>query len=253
MNDKCIVVLSAGGESSRFRNITGASGIQKSAFVLPNGETMIERTIGMYRDAGFMRFVILLYHNAESVIELLGDGSRLGVEIAYSHDPEKPVGRGGAIKHAFNQGILEAENYLIVHNPDDQIVGNAEEIVREIANVHIENEKSGAKATAVMVPGVRYDYTGFTIEDDFVKDVEMYPMVEIPAHIGLTVFSPGISDHFDELFDLSKPTDFEAVLFPVLVKDKKLAAHMIPAGAWIPVNDEKGLKKLIKALEAEEK
>ncbi len=251
MNDKCIVVLSAGGESSRFKNIAGAAGIQKSAFRLPNGETMIERTMRMYTDALFKRFVILLYHNADSVINLLGDGSSLGVEIVYSHDPEKPVGRGGAIKHAFNQGFLDSKSYLIVHNPDDQIVGSVLETLEEITEAHIKNEKNGAVATAVMVPGVRYDYTGFTIEEGFVRGVEMYPFVDIPAHVGMTVFSPGVDKYFDELFDLNKKTDFEAVLFPVLAKEGKLAAHMIHADAWIPVNDEKALKKLIQSLEKE--
>ncbi len=244
--------MSAGGESSRFKSVKGADHIQKSAYVLPNGDTMIERTIRMYKKAGFKNFVILLYHNAESVMDFLGDGSRFGVKITYSHDPEQPVGRGGAIKHASNLGLLDPESYLVVHNPDDQIVGSAEEILQNIIDAHLMNESKGALATAVMVPGVRYDYTGFKIQDGFVLESEMYPMVNIPAHIGMTIFSPGIQNRFDKLFDLSRKTDFEAVLFPDLVKEGKLAAHVIPAHAWVPVNDEKGLKNLIKAIESEQ-
>ncbi|MES2059961.1 MAG: NDP-sugar synthase [Patescibacteria group bacterium] len=251
IKNNCIVVMSAGGESSRFKSVKGAAHIQKSAYTLPNGDTMIERAIRMYKDVGFKDFVLLLYHNADSVINFLGDGSRFGVKITYSHDPEQPVGRGGAIKYASNSGLLNPESYLIVHNPDDQIVGSPLQTVKDIVSAHLFNESKGAIATAVMVPGVRYDYTGFKIKNGFVLESEMYPMVNIPAHIGMTIFSPGVQNRFDRLFDLSQKTDFEAVLFPELVREGKLAAHIIPDHAWIPVNDEKGLKKLIKAIEAE--
>jgi|SRR3989344_4562615 len=253
LKDNFLVVLSAGGESSRFKNIKNAGHVQKTAYILPSGETMIERTVLMYKKAGFSNFVILLYHNADSVIKLLGDGSRFKVSIVYSHDPKKPVGRGGAIKHAFNKGIIHPKNYLIVHNPDDQIIGESHKTIQNVAKAHISNENSGALATAVMVPNVKHEFTGFTIKKGFVYDVEMYPFINIPTHIGLTVFSPGIHKYFENLFDLNKKTDFEAVLFPLLAKVKKLAAHMIPTGAWISVNDEKGLKKLISALEIEQK
>jgi len=252
ITDNVVVVLTAGGESSRFRNVAGAQNVQKSAFILPNGDTMIERTIRTYKTAGLSNFVILLYHNADSVKNLLGDGSRLGVSIAYSHDPDMPVGRGGAVKYAFNQGILDNNSYLIVHNPDDQLLGNTADMLKGVLEAHFSNEKNAAVATAVMVGGVRHEFTGFTLENNRVVASEMYPLVPIPTHIGLTVFSPGLQPYFDRLFDLQKKTDFEAVLFPILISELKLSAHMIPEGQWISVNDEKGLKKLIKALETKQ-
>ncbi len=244
----CTVVLTAGGESSRFKNVAGAALVQKAAYVLPGGETMIERMIGLYRGLGFRHFLVLVYHNADSVKNLLGDGAKLGVSILYSEDPGMPVGRGGAVKHAVLQGFLKPGQYFIIHNPDDQLVGKAGDVLAQAVNAHLEYEKNGALATAVMVEGVRYEFTGFKIEDDFVSEVEMYPFIKIPTHIGLSIFSPEVLPYFDRLFDLGKKTDFEAVLFPELQKEKKLAAHVIGEGLWISVNDEKGLKKLISHL-----
>jgi NDP-sugar pyrophosphorylase family protein len=246
---KCIVVLTAGGESSRFRSVLSGKNIQKAVFVLPTGETMIERTIQLYKAIGLNHFVILVYHNAESVKNALGDGTAFGVSITYSVDPEKPVGRGGAIKHALDQGIIDKDSYIIVHNPDDQLVNDPTRILEEAIEIHMQRERQGALATAVMVQGTAYDFTGFKVEDGFVTGVEMYPFIDIPTHVGLTLFSPGATKYFETLFSLDKKTDFEAVLFPVLNKEKKLAAHLIPASSWISVNDEKGLKKLLKALE----
>ena len=246
----CVVVLTAGGESSRFKNVSGAAHVQKAAFVLPSGETMIERMIQFYKEIGLTHFLILVYHNADSVKKLLGDGSALNVHIEYSEDPGMPVGRGGAVKHAFLQGFLKHDQYLIVHNPDDQLVGETKQILTEAILAHLAHEKRGALVTAVMVEGVRHEFTGFTIDDGFVTDVEMYPFIKIPTHIGLSIFSPAVLPYFDRLFDLTQKTDFEAVLFPQLKNEKKLAAHTIKEGVWISVNDEKGLKKLLKALDS---
>ena len=40
-----VVVLMAGGEGSRFKTISDPHHVQKNSVVLPNGDTMIERTI----------------------------------------------------------------------------------------------------------------------------------------------------------------------------------------------------------------
>ena len=62
------------------------------------------------------------------------------------------------------------------------------------------------------------------------------------------IFSKEAIDYFDKLFSTTEKVDFEAVLFPVLTKEKKLSAHFIPNESWISVNDEKGLKKLLKTI-----
>lgn len=243
------VVLSAGGEGSRFQSTPGASGVQKSAFVLPTGDSMIERTIKMYRDAGVTKFVILAYHHADSIQKLLGDGSQLGVSITYSYDPEMPVGRGGAMKHALNCAVVSRESYLVVHNPDDQILGDAVSIVTDAIQAHMHHSEQGAVATAIMVSGTNYEFSGFEIVDGKVVGAQMYPFVPIPTHIGMTIFSPEVVDYFERLFSVTEKTDFEAVLFPVLTEEGKLSAHFIPNDSWISVNDHKDLKKLLKALE----
>ncbi|HJT58411.1 MAG TPA: sugar phosphate nucleotidyltransferase [Ktedonobacteraceae bacterium] len=242
--DNCVVALAVGGEGSRLKAITESQQVHKTALRLPDGETMAERTIRMYRDAGFRDFVALVFHHAQSVIDTLGDGGRLGVHITYSHDPERPVGRGGAIRNALDNGSIPRTKNLIVHNPDDQIIRYEGSFPHDIAAGHLAGVQRGMLATAVVVDGTPYTYTGMKIDQGVVEQIEMYPFIPIPTHVGVTVFSPGIYSYFTKLFDLTRKVDFESVLFPLLAEEKRLYSFMIPGRCWLSVNDPKALAKL---------
>jgi len=244
--DKTTIVLMAGGESSRFSEVTKGNPVNKNAFRLPNGDSMIEMTIRMYKAAGFKNFVALVFHNATSIEEILADGTGLGVKIKYSYDPEIPVGKGGAIKNAILNLSIPKEHYCIIHNPDDVIVDFVGSFPRHIVEGHIYGKRS--LATVVVVEETPYTYTGMKIINNVVHQIEMYPQIPIPTHIGVTILSPGTYSYFDKYFDLKKKADFESVLFPILAKRKLLGAVSIPSNCWIAVNNAKSYKELVKRL-----
>lgn len=246
-----VVALPVGGEGSRLRSVTDTLGIQKNALRLPNGETLIERTIRMYRDEGFREFVALVFHSKSSIVDLIEDGSRLGVHVRYSEDPGTPVGRGGAIRHALENGAIPRTKNLIVHNPDDVIARYPGSFPRDVVAAHLAGIRRGAIATAIMVDGARMPYTGMRLRDGIVEEVTPYPFVPIPAHIGVTLFAPTVYTLFDDLFDLTRRTDFEGVLFPVLAGEGKLYSAIIPTETWFQVNDPKSLDKLIEVVREE--
>ena len=248
---ECVVALPVGGEGSRLRAVTDALGIQKNAILLPNGESLIERTIRMYRDEGFREFVALVFHGKQSIVDVLQDGSRLGVRVRYSEDPGMPTGRGGAIQHALTGGVIPRGKSLIVHNPDDVIARYAGSFPRDIVAAHLDGRRRGTVATAVMVAGARMPYTGMRLSDGIVEEVSAYPFVPIPAHIGVTLFAPEVFALFDELFDLTRRTDFEGVLFPRLAREGKLYSAIVPTESWFQVNDPKSLHALIDVVREE--
>ena len=228
--------------------MTDALGVQKNALRLPNGESLIERTIRMYRDDGFREFVALVFHSKGSIYDALGDGSRLEVRVRYSEDPGRPVGRGGAIRHALLNGSIPRAKNLIVHNPDDAIALYAGSFPADVVAAHLAGSRAGAVATAMMVEGAAVPYTGMRLNNGLVEEVMAYPFVPIPAHIGVTVFSPAVYDLFDELFDLKIRTDFEGVLFPILARQRQLYSAIIPVETWFQVNDPKSLQKLMEVV-----
>jgi NDP-sugar pyrophosphorylase family protein len=247
----CVVALAVGGEGSRLKAVTDSQQVHKTALRLPDGETMTERTIRMYREAGFHDFVALVFHHAQSVIDTLGDGSHLGVRIRYSHDPEQPVGRGGAIRNALDNGSIPRDKSLIVHNPDDQIIRYEGSFPHDIVAGHLAGVQKGMLATAIVVDGTPYTYTGMKIDGGIVEQIEMYPYIPIPTHVGVTIFSPAVYDYFTRLFDLTKKVDFESVLFPLLAQERRLYSYMIPGRCWLSVNDPKALKQLTELIQAE--
>jgi NDP-sugar pyrophosphorylase family protein len=246
--DNCVVALMAGGESTRYAAVLEGKKIQKNAHELPNGDTMIEMAIRAYRDVGIHKFVALVYHNAHSIEDRLGNGSSMGVEICYSHDPEPPAGKGGAIRNAIENGSIPPDMHLFVVNPDDVILNFPGSFVRYVGEAYIEGEKKGMLATAVLAPGQHYAGTGMMVVKNMVVDTQMYPVIPIPIHAGITVFSPKILPRFLELFSLDKKSDFEQVLFPILAREQKLWSVVLDKGILIAVNDLKSYKQLIELM-----
>lgn len=241
------VALMAGGESSRFSSVLEGTQANKSAFELPNGDTMIEMCIRMYRDMGFKHFVALVFHNAHSIEGRLGDGSALGVNISYSYDPEVPIGKGGAVLNALENGSIPENHNLIVANPDD-VVLHFPDFPRYISEAHLEGVKNGAIATAVLGLGQAYHSTGMMVVDNKVVDTKMYPFIPVPAHVGITIFSPAAYSYFRQHFSLTEKSDFENILFPVLAGEGKLWSAGLTQGLWIAVNDAKTYKQLVTEL-----
>jgi NDP-sugar pyrophosphorylase family protein len=241
-----ICVLPCGGESKR---MAGLSDKHKTALSLPDGETIISRTIRLYASSGLKKFILLVGVNAESVIESTKHLQQSGVEINYCPDPGKPVGRGGAILNAIQQGFISRETNAIIHNADDQIVGYPGNFLADICRAHIKHQKAGGWVTAVVALSTRYAYTGMQVSNGRVINISATPMIPVPTHIGVTIMSPDVYPRFAELFNLTEKKDFEGFLFPILAKERRLFAFGIPGNCWYPVNNPKEYDNLIKVLQ----
>ncbi|MDQ5981622.1 MAG: transferase protein [Patescibacteria group bacterium] len=242
------VALMAGGDSSRFKSVPGSENTNKNSFKLPNDDTMIEMTIRMYRDAGITDFVALVYHQAETIENLLGDGTSIGVKIKYSHDPERPVDKGGAILNAIKNGSIDQNKNLIVHNPDDVILNSTKEFPRLIASGHINGTRQGGELTVVIVTETPYSYTGMSIDQNRVTNIEQYPLIPVPTHIGVTIFSPRALKRLFADFNAIEKFNYETELFPVLANEQKLFSVSIPIDDWLAVNNLKAYTTLLKRL-----
>jgi mannose-1-phosphate guanylyltransferase/phosphomannomutase len=242
------VVLMAGGFGARFAEIEGAGEINKLAYELPTGDTIIETTIKMFRDSGLKNFLCLVYHKSESIFDVLGDGSELGVNIKYSIDPPGDYRKVGAILNAIQNGSIDKEKPMIMHNPDDLIM-DFPDFIDYIIKAHIESEHVNKTiATIINADAVEIPFSVMAVKDSIVTTIEKNCLLPIPTHMGTLIFSKEIFGHFDKIFDFKRQHHFENELFPYLVKNKLFGATAIPYNSWYPVNDKKSLERLINRL-----
>ena len=103
------VAIIAGGLATRLQPITTT--IPKS-LVDVAGKPFILHQLALLQAAGASRVVLCLGHLGEHVEAVVGDGSALGLSVAYSYDGGELVGTGGAVRRALP---LLGERFLVLY------------------------------------------------------------------------------------------------------------------------------------------
>jgi MurNAc alpha-1-phosphate uridylyltransferase len=103
-------MILAAGRGERMRPLTDEipKPLLKAA-----GKALIEYHIEALSAAGISALVINYAHLGEQLVERLGDGSRYGVQIQYSAEPEGALETGGGIKRALP--LLGSKPFLVVN------------------------------------------------------------------------------------------------------------------------------------------
>ena len=103
-------LILAAGRGERLRPLTDHT---PKPLLEAGGRPLIEHTIIALARAGFTELVVNLAHLGGQIQARLGDGSRLGVSIAYSHEGEEALETGGGIHHALP--LLGEGPFLVVN------------------------------------------------------------------------------------------------------------------------------------------
>lgn len=107
------VLILAGGLGTRIQSVY--PNIPK--YLVPvNGVPFALHQLRLLKKMGFHEIVLCVGYKKECIIDLLGDGKKLGLTIHYSAE-EQPLGTGGAIKKASQLvsspfGVLYGDSYL---------------------------------------------------------------------------------------------------------------------------------------------
>jgi len=94
------VIILAGGLATRLRPITEK--IPK-ALIEVNGKPFLDYQMRLLAANGVTRAVLSVAYRGEMIEEFLGDGSRYGIEVTYSHDGPTYLGTAGAIRKALHR------------------------------------------------------------------------------------------------------------------------------------------------------
>jgi NDP-sugar pyrophosphorylase family protein len=108
------IAVLAGGLATRLGVIT--TGIPKS-LVEVAGRPFVDHQLALLRRNGLRRVVFCIGHLGHLIEQHVGNGSALGMEIAFSHDGGALRGTGGALRHALpllgdTFWVLYGDSYL---------------------------------------------------------------------------------------------------------------------------------------------
>lgn len=77
-----------------------------------NGRPFLEHVVELLASNGTRRIVVCRGHLGETIERGLGDGSRFGLEIAYSDEGPVPIGTAGALRRALP---LLGERFMVMY------------------------------------------------------------------------------------------------------------------------------------------
>jgi NDP-sugar pyrophosphorylase family protein len=100
-------VILAGGLGTRMRPLTES--IPKPMIEV-RGKPFLHHQFELLRSFGIRRIVLLVAYLGEQIEKHFGDGTALGLQLSYSHEPQ-PLGTGGALKNA--EAMLDEELLLL--------------------------------------------------------------------------------------------------------------------------------------------
>lgn len=189
------------------------------------GVPMIERSVGVLRSGGVTDIIVNLHHLPDTVKGVLGDGSRLGVKISYSH--ENPIlGTGGGIGKA--RDFFDGQAFVVINS--DVIL---EVDLSDVLSFH--RKKRGA-ATLVLRPDVEKRYCSVWVDcDDGIRQIEQFPAeadvlgCEPQMFAGLHVIEPV---WFDYAPDTAVYDSIRDVYGPMIAAGEYLYGYRF-SGRWI--------------------
>jgi NDP-sugar pyrophosphorylase family protein len=135
---ECPVLILAGGLGTRLRPIVA----DRPKALAPIGDQpFLEIQLTLLRDQGARRFVLCVGHRADQIRALMGDGSRLGVQIDYSVESGPLLGTGGALRLA--------ERFI---QPRALVLNGDTYLAADYARLHAQHvaERSGAGVVATL-------------------------------------------------------------------------------------------------------
>src|SRR4051812_35297561 len=100
----------AAGLGTRLRPLTED---RPKVMIEVGGKKILERTFAQLKAAGVVDLVINTHYFSESVTNYFGDGSKWGMKIKYSHEPEI-LGTAGGLKKVAADFNREKE-FLVVY------------------------------------------------------------------------------------------------------------------------------------------
>jgi len=242
--NECQVVVVAGGEGSRLLHRT--RGIIPKYLLGIYNEKILDYVLYPYVSTGLQDYHFLIAKKFLDKTERHMRRKYRGLNVDYSLEYKK-LGKGGAIRKALLNGIIDRENPSVVVFGDDIIT--MPYLCKRLFRSHAENRVKKRIATLVRVAELELEFGMPEVSKrdptKIVRFVEK-PLVNVPASCGTYVADPGF---YDIILKQPRVFNTEDKVFPKLARRDLLGAFTMLHKHWLPVNDEKQLESAERELE----
>jgi dTDP-glucose pyrophosphorylase len=172
------VVIMAGGIGLRLRPLTDST---PKPMLPVGGKPMVQHTIESLRAEGFVNFVLAINYLGDQIEGHFGDGSDLGVRIAYVKE-EQPLGTGGALS------LLEDSftSPIVVINGDVLLSAR----LTEMLNYH--HSHSADITVGVKVLDTQIPFGVIELEGNHIVAMQEKPVYRDFINAGVYVLEPGV-------------------------------------------------------------
>jgi len=237
-------ILLVGGQGTRLRPLT--LGTPKPMLPVA-GVPVTVHQIARARAAGVERIILGTSYRAEVFAEQLGDGSDLGVEIAYAVEDE-PLGTGGAIRHAAAH---------LLSGPDDPVMVLNGDVLSGVdyAGLVEDHVSAGALVTLHLVRVADPSAYGLVPTDDEGRVLAFREKPTTPEEIitdqinaGCYVFRRSAID----AIPVGRPVSVERETFPSFLAEGALVRGVVDNSYWLdlgtPWDFVKGSADLVRGI-----
>lgn len=215
-------MILAAGRGERMRPLTDSV---PKPLLEAGGKSLIEHLVDSLARAGFMHIVVNHAHLGEQIEQRLGDGSRSGVHIVYSHEGEAALETGGGIFRALP--LLDTDPFLVVNG----------DIWTDYAFERLPRQPAGL-AHLVMVDNPRHHPAG-----DFALSAGRVLASDVPR---LTFSGIGVYRH--ALFADCRPGKFPLAPLLRAAMERGQVSGEHYTGSWWDVGTPERLSDLDRAL-----
>jgi NDP-sugar pyrophosphorylase family protein len=206
----------AAGLGTRLRSL----GLDVPKVMVPiGGKPLLEHHLELFKRQGIREFIVNLHFLPEKITSYFGDGSRFGVSITYSHEPEL-LGTAGAVKKMESE--LRGESFIVFYG--DNLVRVDFAPLLEFHRIR------QAQATVALFASPE-PWTGGVVETDsngrVLRFVEKPDRKQVSTNLisaGIFVLEPQVLD----MIPAGQFYDFGRDVFPKLLAESRPVYAMAP-------------------------
>jgi NDP-sugar pyrophosphorylase family protein len=210
------VFILAAGLGTRLRSL----GLDLPKVMVPvGGKPLLEHHLELFKRQGIRELIVNLHYLPEKITSYFGDGSRFGVKITYSPEPEL-LGTAGAVKKM--EHALLGETFVVFYGDN---------LVRVEFAPLLEFHRAHQAVATVALFASSEPWTGGVVETDSSGRVLRFVEKPDPKQISTNLISAGIfviEPSVLEMIPVGQFCDFGKDVFPKLLADGRPVYAMKP-------------------------